>query len=369
MHGSKLNQEATTRYSQAFSAQILEDFFSKNDGINGQQIIGVTPIKQVNFFVLKVLFDQWQEETKKFRSPFFNYKNQEVNTALKSLVNTLSKNILIEKEDFRPLLEQAVYETLVLIFEPQKFYAQLVDSLGKNQELRSVSKYIKVFKPQFDALVKLTESKDGRDLSALIVEAFDSQPIDLQEKQSLVDEFETVLKLDVLEEEPKPAKTEEPSFPEISATEAFGESKPENINGHDAPNNDELNQQFEPVETPEPNSQPSSVNEQFVEQDIQTLNQKYETQSAEKTIADKHEEQGASSLAASININQRYMFLSDLFEGNEADYSKALETVDSNKSFDDSVEFLVQNYAKQYSWDMNSDEVKEFLKVIFKRFR
>jgi hypothetical protein len=30
---------------------------------------------------------------------------------------------------------------------------------------------------------------------------------------------------------------------------------------------------------------------------------------------------------------------------------------------------LVQNYAKEYFWDMNSDEVKELLKVIFRRFR
>ncbi|MFY0626470.1 MAG: hypothetical protein JXR07_09255 [Reichenbachiella sp.] len=370
MDGSKLNQEAADRYSQSFTSIVLEDFFSKNSGINGQQIISVTPVKQVNFFVLKVLFEQWQEETKKFKSPFFNYKNADVNGALKSLVNTLSKNILIEKEGFRSLLETAVNDTLLLLFDPENYYIHQSEILPENKDIRSISKYVKVYKSLFDIIALEAEKKPEKNLRPIIIETLNSHSVDESEKENVLNSFGSVLAIDdLLPSNTDDQPIEEITIPEISATEAFGNNSEESINGHNSPIDEEIKNEFEPLSPVADSSEIGNINDQFGGDDITTLNQKYEKEEIQETIASKHESETVSNLSSSININQRYMFLSDLFEGNETDYNIALETIEESSTFDESVEFLVQKYAKQYQWDMNSDEVKEFLKVIFKRFR
>ncbi|WP_422360675.1 hypothetical protein [Reichenbachiella sp.] len=362
MHGSKLNQEATNTYSQSYAAKIAEEFFSQNDSISGQQIIAVTPVKQVNFFVLKVLFDEWQSEIKKFKSPYFDYKSEDVNQSLKAFINTLSKNIRIEKEHFQPLLEKAVVSTLVLLYEPAKYYSQELsksNSADKSRELKANSKYIKLHKPLFDFIFQ--NLSEGNDLNSAIHTAMASYKDGNQEIEQTASLLEKTLPLNVVEEQetveelPMPEPLEELEEIEISAPE-------------ESASQEEINNEFEPIEEEEVESVSDNINQQY-KGDIKTLNQQYEEKEKSKTVAAALETKSLSNLKNNININQRYMFVNDLFEGNDKDYEVAMDEVEECDSFDSSVELLVQNYAKKYAWDMNADEVKELLKVIFKRFR
>ncbi len=367
MHGSKLNQEALNTYCQSFASIILDDFFSKNQGINGQQIISVTPVKQVNFFVLKVLFEQWQEETKKFKSPLFNYKNQEVNTALKNLVNTLSKNILIEKDDFKPLLEEASRDALTLLYDPEGFYFGNV-SKTKRKDFRGMGKYIKIYKDLFDQLALAIEHNTDQEQKAIMSPVLEGYEIDAQQQSEVIALFDSVLKIDFSDDAPQKKVEEVVEPPASPVEEKTPEESPENINGHDAPIEEEIKGEFKPLSAKK-KADASLVHDQFAEEDIKTLNQKFEQKEVKETIATKHENAGSEQIAATISINQRYMFLSDLFEGSEPDYNTALENIEMQSTFDDAVEYLMQTFSKKYSWDMSSDEVKEFLKIIFKRFR
>jgi len=363
MHGSKLNQEATNTYSQSYSAKITESFFSQNDTISGQQIISITPVRQVNFFVLKALFDEWQDEIKKFKSPYFDYKNDDVNQALKAFINALSKHIQIDKEHFQPLLEKAVGATLELLFDPARYYNQELsksNSSDKARELKASVKYIKLHKPLLDEL--LTRLGEGDDLSSAMHSALTSYKVSTEETENL---FNTTLKLDVLDKE---VKVEDLPMPEpldaIDNIEEVEPSIPEVSHSQD-----DINEEFEPVEEEfDSDSEAQNINQQYKE-DIKTLNQRYEEQEKAETVAAALETKSLSNLKNNININQRYMFVNDLFEGNDKDYEVAMDEVENCDSFDSSVELLVQNYAKKYTWDMNADEVKELLKVIFKRFR
>lgn len=364
MHGSKLNQEATNTYSQSYSAKIVEDFFSKNDSITGQQIISVTPIRQVNFLILKALFDEWQEEIKKFKSPYFDYKNEDVNQALKAFINTLSKHILIEKEHFAPLMERAVVSTLELLYEPEKFYHQELSkstSSDKSRELKANGKYIKLHRGLFDDLVARLEA--GDELNIAIQSAVSQYEINSEEKEEVEAFFSSTLKLDVL------VKEEEPKAEDLPMPEPLDElEEMETLTPEETSEQEEINQEFEPVQEEEEEAPAHNINQQYKE-DIKTLNQRYEEKEKANTVAAALESKSLSNLKNNININQRYMFVNDLFEGNDKDYEVAMDEVEACDSFDSSVELLVQNYSKKYAWDMNSDEVKELLKVIFKRFR
>jgi VIT1/CCC1 family predicted Fe2+/Mn2+ transporter len=70
-----------------------------------------------------------------------------------------------------------------------------------------------------------------------------------------------------------------------------------------------------------------------------------------------------------ISVNHRYMFTKELFDGSREAFTEAIAAIEACESFDDAVELLVQTYAKERAWDMNSEEVKELLKVVFRKFR
>ena len=100
----------------------------------------------------------------------------------------------------------------------------------------------------------------------------------------------------------------------------------------------------------------------------ETINQQFETN--EETVAEHHEAKKGDSILEMISLNHRYMFVKRaLFKNDKDQFEKALGELEDFETFDESVEFLVQSYAKHNEWDMQSDEVKEFLKVLFRRHR
>ena len=352
MIGNKLNKNEAVQYSKSFASIVVDGFFLDQMGISGQEIVTLTPVKQVNFFVLKNLFEQWQEETRKFKSPYFNYKTTEVNQALKNLVNVLSKNILIAEKDFRPLLENAVLETLELLYDPMGYFNSRKENLIASSQLKSDLKYYKIYKSLFEQIANSSSLKNEL---GEILESFSPSE---EEQQAQISAFAQILELKSGLVASKTSLVEEVALP---SDDLFASVQDE----------DEIIEEFEPEERSAVSIENgiANLNEKFAEQDIKTLNQKYEEIEKKKSIAEEHEDKKVDSLSSSISINQRYMFISDLFDGNEGDYNKAIQTVDNAVTFDESVELLVQNYSRKYSWDMNSEEVKNLLKIVFKRFR
>lgn len=410
MTGNKINQKATESYSKSFSSKILENSFPSNNAISGQQILDITPVKQVNFFILKIIFLQWQEETKKFQSPFFDYSKPEVKDALKSLVNTLSKNILIKKDSFKTLLETAVLETLTLMYRPSNFFIKEFSNLpnvSRIQGFKGLSKYIKLRKGIYNQIIEKLDNDGNQvitdDEVKTLVQFVMSQYTDNEDLNAQEEGFSSILELDIFEKEEligvrDVSTSEEVLLEEESSIEIEDAEEEEDEIGSITIEKDDLEEINEDVseeetdiiiETEEPEpieeenmdeeytpiieeidspTKDSTINDTFSEE-THTINERFESESHSSSIAEAHETEKISEIQKSISVNQRYMFLNDLFGGDREVYEQALNNVEHSASFDDSVELLVQNYSKKYEWDMNSDEVKELLKVIFKRFR
>jgi hypothetical protein len=372
MHGSKLNKEATTSFCQSYSEQVVAIYFEENENISGQQIISVSPNNQVNFFVLRNLFDQWQEETKKFKSPFFNYKNGEVSQALKALVNTLSKNIQIGKEDFEPLLTKATEDALHLMYDPSTFFINILDQIqskDKIKEFKLMGRYIKIYRAIYEEILDQLTTNGSNNYEKKVLDVVENHEDVPSEQQQMIEQFNDLLTLDVLDKknfveaevtEEKPSALED-DLDILLDTE--GEEEASEITENN------IESEFEPFNEQEDElTESQNITTQY-SNEVQTLNDTFEEPEKIKTVADANESQSLSSIKSNININQRYMFVHDLFEGNDRDYEIAMDEVEHCDSFDSSVELLVQKYSKKYEWDMNSDEVKEMLKVIFKQFR
>lgn len=441
MAESKINHSAIEAYAKAFASTVTSKHFSSKDTINGQEILKVSPVKQVNFLILKNLFESWQEESKKLQSPYFNYKNDQVLKALVTFMNVLSQNIEIKRDDFERLLVGATQDCLYLMFAPfDYFWAELSHDSSAAVAVKSIkgkAKYYKFNKHIIDLYVAKLEAAHGETVSpdnatSIFEEMVKSGELDVDDPQSLVDEFSEVLHLTVDDMYEHVEEVEDPISNLLDAEDelftldssdigsqqpAYLEKEVQQTSSRESQPAEEDNQRSwfdeqqeeeeedepevipQPVKfTPEPApaivtderaevqeeerplplkrreyeeeeepAQDGVLNSKFAKEQ-KTLNDQLQT--GEKvTIADVHQLGKTSKMQESISLNQRYMFINELFNGNSDAYNKAILDIEGCESFDDSVEMMVQRYAKKLDWNMNSPEVKELLKVIFKRFR
>jgi hypothetical protein len=423
----KLNEDFIDGYCEKFASKVTADFF--RDGkevITGKEILKATPSKQVNFFVIKLLFRYWQEETKKLESPFFNYKHEEVRQAMIQFMNVLSQHIEINKEKFETLLNHAVKDTIYLAAMPQAYVEIDLDSRGvesiKEKSVEGTVKYLKIHKKEIqnflsdmkgltidDVIDELPEEFDDFDTTEAVNEecALLSQVLEITFEKVFsddpeMDEFDEddlfePGEEDLVEEKKTPVKTStnvqvESEGVEISTEDdamAEEDIKDEPVVSENAKaiaeEKEEISEEVDEVESKEEENDeneeedepkkemrtPVMLEEDDREDDFpeETINKQFEKE--EETLAEHHEKspKNESGILELISLNHRYMFIKDLFRNDKHEFENALKELEEYESFDASVEFLVQGYAKHNDWDMQSDEVKEFLKVLFRRFR
>lgn len=402
---TKLNEDFIDGYCEKFAALVTAEFFqSGKEVISGKEILTVTPSKQVNFFIIKLLFRYWQEETKKLESPFFNYKHEEVRQAMVQFMNVLSQHIEINQEKFETLLNHAVRDTLYLTAVPEAYIQIDLDSRGietiKDKTIEGTVKYLKIHKKEIhhflsdmrgltidDVIDELPDEFDGFDTTEavreecqLLSEVLDISPEKVFSDDPEMDDFDEddlfePGEEDLVEERPEakkaPDASQESSDVVVDANDAAmqEEEMDETVDTPPAPQAEAPPKPTE-VEEEKPVKAPVILDQEDKEDDspAETINEQFEAPS--KTVAEHHEEtKKTNTILESISLNHRYMFIQELFSNDKNLFESALDELENIDSFDASVEFLVQNYAKQHSWDMQSDEVKEFLKVLFRRFR
>ena len=417
----KLNEDFIDSYCEKFATKVSAAFFAgKKKVITGKEILEVTPSKQVNFFVVKLLFRYWQEETKKLESPFFNYKHEEVRQAMIQFMNVLSQHIEINKSKFETLLNHAVKDTIYLAAMPQAYIEIDLDSRGVEQisdkAIEGTIKYLKIYKKEVhdflkdmkglgidDVVDELPDEFDDFDTSEVVlelcdnlsstleislekiysddpdIEDFDEEDLFVQGEEDLVNsprkrrprkirEYHKEDENVVISDDDKEMEDEEITedaygtiTPEVSKEEP-AEVQEEQI--------EEKPKEIEEEPSEKPVQSPVLLDDEEKEDDFpeETINQQFEKD--EETVVEHLEStQKEDTILELISLNHRYMFIKELFKNDKDQFEKALEELEEFDSFDESVEFLVQNYAKHNEWDMQSDEVKEFLKVLFRRHR
>jgi len=434
---SKLNREALETFAASFSEEVCNSFFDQKNVISGKEIVEVTPVKQVNYFVLKILFRKWQKETLRLQSPYFNYRSEDVRKALFTFMNVLSQQISVSREHFEPLLEQSTKESILLMISPYDFFREELTGheSGKLNEkyLKNSDKYIKVNKHIFEAYKESFDTKGPGELShadalALLDELFEHTDLAPEEITEYEQQFNQVLGVDfqsfwnngepveaagILVESdgggghPEEITIEEDEDEDEDQQEIAEDDEDEQRTVEDDEDEDDLTVEDEMPEedreeeiAPEPTyetleelesvpEQSESVNEEKAgfeflgEADEDELGSAlndsfassktplYEKLKTEQkpTLAELHQSQKIESIVKSITVNQRYMFVNDLFSGNNDLFLEAMGRVEGCETFDDAVELMIHSYSRQLEWDMNAPEVKELLKMIFKKFR
>ena len=336
---SNINHQLINQYSKSYSAQLINRFFSKKIGISGKDILNLSETKQINYFVLKILFEKWKSEFNSLKSPYFDYEKDEVQNAAISFMNVLSKNIMISKEDFKPLLEEATYKTILLIFSPYEYYLQEINKPAFQQisinDLYSIQKYIKI---------------NGHLLKAYI-ERFNTDGIQAVFNDDAVRIFDEVC--ETTKDTPEDFDL---YHQELSKVVALDLNK---IYSHPEDSSEEL-----PKDDPE--HETGSINEKFNSKKKTLL----DTLGSEKkeVILDIHANKSLEGIRKIITINQRFMFENDLFNGNKDEFEMVINYLDNCSNLQEAMDFINENFKQKKNWDMEKAEVIEFFDVINKRF-
>ncbi len=119
---NKWNTTDIEKISTAFTQKNLQKCFQENDTLSGEEIVSATAFPQINYFVLREIFSRWEEETGRLKSPYFDFDAPEVQKSFADFRNTLSRYILVKREDFAGLLDTAVRKTLELYIRPEAFF-------------------------------------------------------------------------------------------------------------------------------------------------------------------------------------------------------------------------------------------------------
>jgi hypothetical protein len=96
----------------------------------------------------------------------------------------------------------------------------------------------------------------------------------------------------------------------------------------------------------------------------------YDRMSKSKTdvsIAEKLQTKPVEDLQKSIGINERFLFLNELFNGNPQHYSEAISRLNSFTNLQDAKTFLNDNLLLKYGWNKQSTAYLELSKLIERR--
>jgi hypothetical protein len=317
---SKLNHQAIDAYSKAFSKKIAQSFFKEHTHISGQQIVSLCDFKQINLIILKNLFRKWKKENAKLQSPFFNYHSDAVKKAMRDFMNTLSKHIYIKKEHFEPLFRDSVRDTLLLVFSPYDFYSKEInqrdDSRISLADLHDLSKYIKVNEFLLDGLIDQFDK--GKLNTAFNDEAFEI-------------------------------------FNEVCA---HANDEPEEITPYLA--------EFSKV-IPLTIQDIYSDIEEAISGTNKNLNEQYE-QTDKKSLADRLSKDKSATIKDRLTLNQRFMFVNELFAGNQQQFLLEIDKIDAFDNKQEADEYIKKNFIETHDWDLESDEVQEFMELVDRKF-
>lgn len=397
---AKLDATALDTYARAYAARLGDPFFAQHDAITGPQLLELSDVPQVNLFVVRALYDTWKTDALAFRSPYFDFENEEVKAALQALMNVASQHIAVRRDAFEPLLTEAIRQALTLLLEPKDFYESYLrdrpDFVLKTDDLKGLLRYVRLHRAVPQALASRLEGQTETYVTSALNwlnEAFAENP-PLDDAEPVLGQFSAIVPLD----RASLYKTasfwaEEPAAPAPKATRSFFDLTDEEAPAP-APPTPVL--QAPPAPTPPPAPEPEPVfaeparpayatnghanghviapvapatlNEQF-QNEQPTVNQLLAKDAPAETLADKFQKKPVESIHQSISLNQKFTFINQLFNGDSVAYHIAVDDLEHCRSFSEAKELMNRVYGPKYHWRMNPDEADEFYEIVQRRFQ
>lgn len=355
---NKLNRSALQKYSSDYA----DAFFEKNpcEMLTGEAILALPQHKQINLQIVYGLFSRWQEERKRLESPYFDYSSAQVQEKMDELMNLLSRHIRVEAKNLRPLLIDAVSNTLSLIFDPYEWMREELSKkeVWKKEDLAFLRKFVIINAELAEGLVKMAGGKTLSRPVALSVlkDAWKAMEEELEDTLSPIKALSAIVPpdLDIL-------------YSGKGSVEAFRDEEVQPLAKKVIQPVAEFIPQEAPVAAPVASPQ---ITKKTTKEGPSSKTLHDSISGAPKaTLADIHSKNKAAlSITKILTLNHRYMFTRELFKGDVEAFTQALDAIDRCANYDEAEEMISKKWIPRYHWDLDSEEVGEFLELVHKRF-
>jgi len=341
---SAINNEYINSYSERFTVKIMDNYFQNKSFIDGEGILNLTEIRQINLFVIKNLMVNWTKESENLKSAYFNYESPEVKNALQDFLNILSQNILIGAKAFKPLLKKAVSDTMILLLSPYNYFSLELLSIGSPITLAELSnrrKFIKINNSLYESFIKKIEFlevdniqiKEAKQYFDQVCEEISFSP---EEMDDYVSFFTKILPFEI-----------EKVYSDVE----------------DGQLNDTLESEVEATSSGE---EKTTIHERFFEEK-ETLADTLKNESSDSLLS-FHQNQKIESIKKNISIHQKFKFVKELFDNNDDYFSEVIEHLDNCNTRDEAQEFLKEKFLDTEKWQLENDTVNDFMSVFNKKF-
>jgi len=166
-------------------------------------------------------------------------------------------------------------------------------------------------------------------------------------------------------------ETLEPKTPPVSSekeviTEAISEKEPEPNSDRDV----EVTGPVIPMGSAEisPNQISLIDSIEEIKRMEQSLNDKFQEKSEEKSLAQRLKQKPIEDLTSSIGINMKFRFITQLFNEDKAAFEVSVQKLNSFGSYIEADEYIQNTLSEQYGWNPKDPVVKELIDLAQRRY-
>ena len=282
--------------------------------------------------------------------------------AIARLAQGDTKNSELQNE--LKLLSQDLLERVHLL----KFAHQVFDDVEPESEIEEQEEFIS------EPIENIEQQILDEDQHEDEIERFDDDEESIEEEPEEIEaavQFENQEKQEEQEQQESQEEQEDQEERENEVEELEKEDNLEDYSEEFEPANqkeaeeeiEEVTSSKEPeVEEPQPQIGSSSSD------DKESLNDKISKLSKSDSLASKLQNQPIQNLKTAIGLNERFLFANELFQGDGAEYQRAIEEFNHLASMDDAVRLIEHKYQPNYKWDFDNHTVQNFIHYLQRRY-
>ncbi len=101
---------------------------------------------------------------------------------------------------------------------------------------------------------------------------------------------------------------------------------------------------------------------------VSSLNEKRQTAVLDMSIGEKLGKKPLIDLKKSIGINEKFLFVNELFDGNLQEYNECIDVLNQAASKESAMELLDQNFIQKYNWDSENEARVLLSELVSRRY-
>ena len=196
-----MEKDNLKNFLKAILKKITNNSLIKNEHFSGKEILEYTDIYQVNLFILKNIFEEWEQNIKKNKSSYFNYDSKEVRCISIEYSNILSKNISINDIQINNLALDAIQDYILLILKPYEFFSKEFEKFDNKISIINIKKrkkYYKINDNVYSHIIDTIKKKNKQDINKIeILTVLKSNRVELINHEKNIAKLKTELNLDL----------------------------------------------------------------------------------------------------------------------------------------------------------------------------